>query len=150
VSRKEDLGWPASALVGAGFSFIRRAPLARSVSFSSAGGHGNIWLERRAAAPDPRFATRRLAEFSNYTQRGISPPGRAEMSTLTPTDRAAIAKRMKALDAKIQGPRLLMAQINDLQKERTLLSQRLNQDWRHAGKATSPQRLPTVRPVSPA
>jgi hypothetical protein len=50
------------------------------------------------------------------------------MSKLTPRERAALVKRVKEINAKIQNPRLTIAQCDDLHKERELLAKQLLDD----------------------
>jgi hypothetical protein len=50
------------------------------------------------------------------------------MSKLTPRERADLVKRVKEINAKIQNPRLTIAQCDELHKERDLLSKQLRDD----------------------
>ena len=47
---------------------------------------------------------------------------------LTPVERAAINKRIKALNAQIQNPRLSIERVDELHKERAVLHARLMED----------------------
>ncbi|MEX0677494.1 MAG: hypothetical protein WD063_10495 [Pirellulales bacterium] len=50
------------------------------------------------------------------------------MSKLTPRQRAAIVKRVKELNVKIQNPRLSIERVDELHKERASLHAQLIED----------------------
>jgi hypothetical protein len=50
------------------------------------------------------------------------------MGKLTPRERAAIAKRMKEIKAKLANPRLTIEEVDELCKERRLLEKQLMND----------------------
>jgi hypothetical protein len=50
------------------------------------------------------------------------------MSKLTPAERAAIVKRVKELDAKMQNPRLSIERVDEMHRERAELRARLLDD----------------------
>ena len=130
---------PVPADVGAGF-FVATRARAAGEPFVGASGSGY------------RVTVRQAAARRNYQahETGRFRPGKVDMSTMTPRERATIVKRVRELDAKLQDPRAPMNRINDLHKEREGLSKRLREDARRVARAPSPQPSAAAPPASRA
>lgn len=78
------------------------------------------------------------------------------MGKMTPRERAAIIKRVKELNARIQDPRLSIERVDELHTERALLHAQLLEDRTSSGDGgdrarqppctTSPLRDSPIRP----